>query len=227
MKRLPQWMRGLGNTADGLFVVNSSQQITFWNKGAEKLLGHAEAEVLGKRCYDVIAGRSCSGKAWCYSGCAVQRTVRKEKTQANFDLLVRGKQGRETCANVSIIHLSRQGRPHTVHLMRDVTRREWERQAMHGILGLLKKSHASLTEMPKGGRVEDSTPPPARTLPRLTGREVEILSLVAAGSSTEAIAKNLSVSPYTVRNHIRKSLEKLGLHSRAQAVSYAYKNGLV
>ena len=61
----------------------------------------------------------------------------------------------------------------------------------------------------------------------LTDRELEILGLLAAGSSTAAIANALSISPTTVRNHVQRIITKLQVHSRLAAVALAYSEGLL
>jgi DNA-binding NarL/FixJ family response regulator len=61
----------------------------------------------------------------------------------------------------------------------------------------------------------------------LTDREVEILTLVAKGSTNQEIAGQLFVAETTVRTHIRHILEKLDLRDRVQAVVLAYDSGLV
>lgn len=61
----------------------------------------------------------------------------------------------------------------------------------------------------------------------LTPREREVLSLLADGLSTAAIAKRLFLSPATVRNHIQSVLTKLGAHSKLEAVTVALREGLV
>jgi DNA-binding CsgD family transcriptional regulator len=62
---------------------------------------------------------------------------------------------------------------------------------------------------------------------RLTGREIEVLRLLAEGLSTMALAQRLGVSPFTVRRLIETILLKTGLHTQAQAVAYAYRAGLL
>jgi DNA-binding NarL/FixJ family response regulator len=62
---------------------------------------------------------------------------------------------------------------------------------------------------------------------RLTEREREVLGLLADGLSQNAIASELYISPKTVATHIQRILSKLEVHSRAEAVSYAYRLGLV
>jgi len=66
-----------------------------------------------------------------------------------------------------------------------------------------------------------------REFEKLTDRELEILRLLAAGSSTAAIARKLSISPTTVRNHVQRILTKLHVHSRLAAVALAYTEGLI
>jgi DNA-binding NarL/FixJ family response regulator len=63
--------------------------------------------------------------------------------------------------------------------------------------------------------------------PQLTGRQVEILRLVAQGLSNPEIAARLRLSEHTVKRHVANLLTKLGLPSRAAAVAYAALEGLL
>jgi DNA-binding NarL/FixJ family response regulator len=60
----------------------------------------------------------------------------------------------------------------------------------------------------------------------LTSREQEVLKLLARGLTQAAIAEKLFISPKTVGGHIQRVLEKLGVHSRAQAVALAHEQGM-
>jgi DNA-binding NarL/FixJ family response regulator len=68
---------------------------------------------------------------------------------------------------------------------------------------------------------------PQLPAPRLTDREMEVLTLVAQGLNNRDIAKQLFISENTVKNHIRNILEKLHLHSRMEAVVYAVREKLL
>src|SRR5437867_534184 len=61
----------------------------------------------------------------------------------------------------------------------------------------------------------------------LTARELEVLRLLAGGTSTTAAAESLGISTATLRAHVQAVLRKLGAHSRLEAVAEAARLGLV
>ena len=67
----------------------------------------------------------------------------------------------------------------------------------------------------------------AAGVPRLTGREAEVLEAVARGKSSRQIAGALHLSERTVRNHLQNVYTKLGVNGRAQAIIHAVRHGLV
>jgi DNA-binding NarL/FixJ family response regulator len=66
----------------------------------------------------------------------------------------------------------------------------------------------------------------AYRLDALTGREREVLTLLAQGHGQSEIAEELFISTNTVATHIQRVLAKLDVHSRAQAVAIAHRHGL-
>lgn len=61
----------------------------------------------------------------------------------------------------------------------------------------------------------------------LTEREAEVLRLIARGATNREIAKRLSISEGTVKNHVSNILSRLGLRDRTQAAIYAHERGLL
>jgi two-component system nitrate/nitrite response regulator NarL len=62
--------------------------------------------------------------------------------------------------------------------------------------------------------------------PALSRREREVLSLVSDGCDNAEIAGRLYVSPSTVKNHVSRLFEKLGVDNRVQAATFAIREGL-
>jgi DNA-binding NarL/FixJ family response regulator len=66
-----------------------------------------------------------------------------------------------------------------------------------------------------------------RRLNRLTRRETEILELMARGNTPDEIARQLTMSPNTLRTHTQNVLTKLGVHSKMEALVLAIRHGKV
>jgi DNA-binding NarL/FixJ family response regulator len=87
-----------------------------------------------------------------------------------------------------------------------------------GIHGLGERANALLKEL---------AAPAALAWPAgLTGREVEVLRLIATGHSNRAIAQELYISPNTVLHHVSSIFTKTGVANRAEAAAYATRHGL-
>jgi DNA-binding NarL/FixJ family response regulator len=61
----------------------------------------------------------------------------------------------------------------------------------------------------------------------LTPREIEVLSLIAAGNSNKLIADNLSITEETVKGHVKNILSKLAANDRTHAVTLGLKRGII
>lgn len=78
-----------------------------------------------------------------------------------------------------------------------------------------------------GGDAASVPAPEQPSWPQLTGREVEVLSLIAHGRTNRQIAEALVVSEKTVKNHVTSILRKLRLKDRTQAAIWAIRSGWI
>jgi DNA-binding NarL/FixJ family response regulator len=66
-----------------------------------------------------------------------------------------------------------------------------------------------------------------RTTTALSGREVEVLQMIAYGSTNKEVADALSISPQTVKTYLERIFTKLGVSDRTRAVAVALKLGIL
>jgi DNA-binding CsgD family transcriptional regulator len=78
-----------------------------------------------------------------------------------------------------------------------------------------------------GAPLPPSRPNGLEPEPQLTSRQREVLDLIAAGLSTSEIAKGLTISTETVRNHLRSVFRQLHVHTRLEAIAAARRLGLL
>ena len=101
------------------------------------------------------------------------------------------------------------------------------------LVSLVKRAGAGETVVPSprasGGPVGEKAEQLAGrlVLDRLTPREREVLQNLAEGRGTAQVARQLAISPLTVQSHVKSILEKLGVHSKIEAVTMAFRHGLV
>ncbi|MDZ8276711.1 response regulator transcription factor [Microbacterium aquimaris] len=88
--------------------------------------------------------------------------------------------------------------------------------------GLIARFVAPPDDVPSGE--PDRVP---AELEHLTGREREVLLLVARGRSNQEIADDLVISPHTAKTHVNRIMTKVHAHDRAQLVILAYETGLL
>jgi PAS domain S-box-containing protein len=215
--------QALAKTGDGAFVTDEDQRIIFWNHSAMEITGHTYEEILGQPCYEVLEGRDDQGRLFCFEHCRIATSALREKAVKDYDILISSKSDKARWINLSTLTFpaNGDGSKMILHLLRDVTRQKQTEQLVSQMLKAAK-------DLENGG----STRPPSpvangQPVADLTDRELEVLSLLAQGLNTNNIARSLSISPSTARNHIRNILQKLHVHSRLEAVVQAYRHGLV
>jgi PAS domain S-box-containing protein len=213
----------LAKAGDGAFVADEDQRIIFWNQTAAEIIGYTYEQIFGLPCYEVLNGRDDQDRLFCSEHCRIAATAFRDKAVQDYDICVSDISGDVRWINLSTLTFPGNGEENRwlVHLFRDVTKKK---QNEHLISQILKAAK----DLQNGGSTQ--TPSPlanGSTGADLTERELDVLTLLAQGFSTDKIARSLSISPSTTRNHIRNILQKLQVHSRLQAVVQAYKRGLV
>ena len=111
-----------------------------------------------------------------------------------------------------------------------VAARDWE--CAETLIDQLKSVWAGGERTPAGGFSylalrQDSDDPSESPLEPLRERELEVLTLVAAGYSNQDIAEQLILSVGTVRWHLKNIYSKLDVHSRTQAIARVRAQGLL
>ena len=92
---------------------------------------------------------------------------------------------------------------------------------------MARRAFVQLGAQPDLSRLDALTAPLERIdTAGLTGREVEVLELVASGKTNRQIAEALFISEKTVARHVSNIFTKLAVSSRAAATAYAYQHGL-
>jgi len=211
---LATWLGGF-QSAEALFVSDARQRIVAWSPSAERLFGRPASEVLGRRCYEVVAGTEPDGHPVCRRDCRVVRNARRRRTTESYEIVARTSGDDRLVLESSIVLApDESGNPsYLLHLLRPVGQRGPAR-ALPGSAGRRL-----------GAAVERTAVPP---VPQpLSRREFEVLRLLAAGLSTREIAERLSISPLTARNHIANVERKLGARSRLEAVVLAAHHELL
>ena len=196
--------------------------VVFWNRAAERVFGRASNEVLGHRCYDVMGGRDVFGNRFCYENCPVLSMTRRGESVRSFEMAVQCAPRPEQFS-VTVMRLPGSGPEQVtlVHLMQPIDHQ--------GRLARALEQLGARDEARPPAPAEPAVPGPVALAkaPPLTGREREILRLVASGLQNKEIAKDLGISLATVRNHVHNILEKLEVHSKLEAVSLAFRQGWV
>jgi DNA-binding CsgD family transcriptional regulator len=203
------------------FATDTRERLVFWNRGAAELLGRTSDEALGRHCWEVIGGRDVFGNRFCYGNCPVSASLRAGEPVRGFELTLPAHGQRPLLTHVTILRIP-SVRPDlytVVHILNPV-------QESSRLARVLERLGATPVD-PDSKHSSPAETDEASSPPLLTAREREVLHWVAAGLQNKEIAQTLDLSLATVRNHIHNILEKLGVHSKLEAVSLAFRNGWV
>ncbi len=207
----------IASSDDAVFAIDRTDRIIVWNRACERLMGLRAPAVLGRFCFEVLGGRDVHGNIHCYENCPVVHQIRAmpQEPLRRFSMRVRTATGQPRNLSVSafLFDATDPSLGVIVHVLME------EGATFSDLEHRLHRLSADAPVAPFGGW--------PRTMEDLTAREREVLSCLARGMSTGAIAADLCIAEVTVRNHVRNLLQKLGVHTKFAAVAYAYQNDIV
>jgi two-component system NarL family response regulator len=208
----------LSRSPDPVFVTDRRNRIVSWNASAERLLGFTAQEALGMPCASTLQGCDDHGNRYCSDNCPITQLALRNETVRNFELRLLAKGGHPILADVSVLHFAAPA-PDLFFLAHIV-----HPSARQNSRGPVLEPAEAFPPRPTLVTVRGSEDARAR---KLTGREVEVLGLLAAGNPTAEIGARLHISTLTARNHIQNILDKLEVHSKTEAVAFAFQKHLV
>ena len=195
------------STAEPAVAIDEHMTIVGWNAGAERLFGRPADDVLGKPCNEIVSGLDAFGNRYCDERCVLMKMVqcREPVHRMRLDIPLPG----GGCSRSDVVTLRLPG----------------ARPSAFTLVHVFLPERASSESSRRG--CSRSDPPEGAAIASLTPREREILQLLTEGVATREIAAALSITQPTVRNHVQHLLNKLGMHSKTAAVSFALRHGLL
>lgn len=197
---------------DAVFVTDRLNHVVFWNDAARQLLGFTGDEAMGADCNELLSGCDSFGNRYCSEECPIMHMANRGEVVHNFGLNLHAKGGDPIVTSVTVLQLRAAGDYLLAHLVRAAE-------------VVVRPPVAPSATPPRPHLVAARESADARAR-RLTSREVEVLGMLAAGRTTPEIAERLRISQLTARSHIQNILEKLEVHSKAEAVAFAFQKNL-
>jgi PAS domain S-box-containing protein len=208
----------LEGTSDAAFAVTDSGEICSWNASAEALFGFRSDEAIGRTCFELFEGRDTLGTLTCTENCHVRDCAAHHAPIPDFDLEVKTRDGHRIWVNVSTLVSEdpKTGRRRIVHLARGVEDRKRTELIVQRML-LVSKQLVDASE-------QSLRPAPVNPL---SEQEHRVLRSFSEGKTPASIVTDLKISPQTLRNHLHHINQKLGTHTRLEAVTHAIRRKLI
>ena len=218
------WLFSILNVAPyGAYAVSLDQTILFWNRSAERILGHTATDAIGRHCY-LVLNNLAEGASTpiCLDGCPSIEFAKAGRSAPVVQLWMLCASGQRKLLTVTPLVIPQTGtdQPVLLHLFH-----ERNNAAQAGRIAGAVSDVLSEPRLPYGQNElsTDVLASPAS----LSVRETEMLRLLALGLSTQEIADDRCLSTYTVRNYVRSAREKLQARTKLDAVMTAQRLGLL
>ena len=177
----------LNNMDQPAFASNCNGRIVDWNEGAERLLGHAASDMIGRHCFEVLDGRDIFGNRFCHERCAIRCMIRRHEPINHYQLNYRTASSDRIDVSVSAVVVN--GKTPQDSLVVHLLESAGSKGAEFG---------SNIPDKPGNRLPLDDTADPDARPPELTARELKILRLLAAGSTTSEMVSHLCISGNTV-----------------------------
>ena len=202
-------------------AADAENRVIGLNQAARQLLGYDTGQARGKNLHELMEARDNFGNRLSVQQYAFYEMVSRSEPVRSFDMEVTRASGERLRVAVSVIVVleAENGDYELVYQLRPIYHRRKADEAIERILA----SRGSGDEDPL--EMRGSAPPEAAD--DLTPRQVEVLRLMARGTSAREMATVLNISVHTVRTHVQRIFQKLGVHSQLEAVAAAFRERLI
>lgn len=193
-------------TGDPAFTTDHNGLIIVWNSAAEKEFGYPAKEVIGRRCWQMLAGRDSFGNRYCCERCPLMEMAARNESVHSTELEFNtANAGRKKFKLSCLVLTNYPGDGLLMHICHKPDELLENNENHNG-------NHNQIRDFSQA---------------ILTQRERQVLELLAEGNATREIASMMCVSQATVRNHIQHTMDKLHVHSRLEAVILGQRLDLV
>lgn len=194
---------------DAVFVTDRNNRILAWNKQLERLLGYKACDVIGQTCASILCGTDRFGNRYCVDPCPVVQIANRGEAVRRFELRTITVARQDITLEVTVLNLPAPApfRFLLSHIVRPIA-----------------VSDAAAAPPPAAQSSREAVDARAQ---KLTKRELEVLGMLSNGLATHDIADRLSIAPLTARNHVQNILDKLEVHSKSEAVAFAFRQKLL
>ncbi len=196
-------VRTVAETAGASFSTDSAGRIVAWNRAAEALFGYQASAVRGRNLHEVLKSHNLfENRISC--DCGLREMVRRGEFIRRYVIDVKAASGEEMRV---VLFPHAQTDPPSTNLVYEARPDARQRHGDRRSVDHLRRFPAAIG--------------------KLTPAELRVLRLLASGKRAQDVATSLNVSLTTVRHHIQRVLQKLGVHTQVEAISMVLQGGLL
>lgn len=192
------------------------------NKSFEELTGYSHNEVVGRQSTELEMWSSSDDPK------RMEDELREHGEFRELELLIRTKKGEVRYVAGSGKVLEVDGGEMLLHIFHDITGRKQSEEQFHKAIQAVMSDTTWFSRQLLGQlsnlRLGNAEPYEEINLSR---RERQVLAHLARGENNDTIGEELRIATQTVRNYVSTIYDKLGVHSRAEAVVWAREHGVI